>query len=164
MPQITVPFVGYIDKRNSAVWLAPTTCGFGKMPGVSSEAKQGDAQRLFAVRGATQVDANDAEAILAATEELMQALIERNSLEPEAMVSCLFTTTEDLDAEFPAVAARRLGLDSVPLLCCREIPVPGSMPRVIRVMAHYYAPVGHTSTHAYLGGASKLRADLEAAQ
>ena len=100
-------------------------------------------ERLFAVRGAVQAEANEAEAILAATEELMRELLERNELEPEAMVSCLFTTTEDLDAEFPAVAARNLGLDSVPLLCCREIPVPGSMPRVIRVMVHYYAPVGH---------------------
>ena len=101
---------------------------------------RGPRQRLFAVRGATQAEANDAEAILAATEELMRELIERNELEPEAMVSCLFTTTDDLDAEFPAVAARGLGLDAVPLLCCREIPVPGSMPRVIRVMLHFYAP------------------------
>ena len=93
-------------------------------------------QRLFAVRGATQVELNDAETIVAGTEELMRELIDRNGLEPETMVSCLFTTTEDLDAEFPAVAARKLGLDAVPLLCCREIPVPGSMPRVIRVMAH----------------------------
>lgn len=121
-------------------------------------------QRLFAVRGATQVEANEAEAILDATEGLMHELLERNRLEPEAMVSCIFTTTEDLDAEFPAVAARNLGLDSVPLLCSREIPVPGSMPRVIRVMAHYYAPEDHVPTHAYLGGASKLRADLESAQ
>ena len=110
-------------------------------------------QRLFAVRGATQVEANEAEVIVAATEELMRELIERNALEPEAMVSCLFTATEDLDAEFPAVAARNLGLDTVPLLCCREIPVPGSLPRVIRVMAHYYAPEGHVPAHAYLGGA-----------
>ena len=95
------------------------------------------------MRGAVQAEANEAEAILAATEELMRELIERNELEPEAMVSCLFTTTDDLDAEFPAVAARELGLDAVPLLCCREIPVPGSMPRVIRVMVHYYAPAGH---------------------
>ena len=78
-------------------------------------------QRLFAVRGATQADANEAETILAATEELMRELIERNGgIEPAAMVSCLFTTTEDLDAEFPAVAARGLGLDAVPLLCCRD--------------------------------------------
>ncbi len=66
-------------------------------------------ERLFAVRGAAQAEANEADAILAATEELMRALIERNELEPEAMVSCLFTTTEDLDAEFPAVAARNIG-------------------------------------------------------
>jgi chorismate mutase len=121
-------------------------------------------QRLFAVRGAAQAQANDPEAILAATEELMRELIERNRLEPEAMVSCLFTTTEDLDAEFPAVAARGLGLDSVPLLCCREIPVPGSMPRVIRVLLHFYAPEDHAPAHAYIGEAQKLRADLEAAQ
>ncbi|MGC1165300.1 MAG: chorismate mutase [Solirubrobacterales bacterium] len=122
-------------------------------------------QRLFAVRGATQAEANEAGAILDATTALMQELIERNGgLEPGAMVSCLFTTTDDLDAEFPAVAARRLGLDSVPLLCCREIPVPGAMPRVIRVMLHFYAPEGHVPAHAYIGEAQKLRADLEAAQ
>jgi len=121
-------------------------------------------QRLFAVRGATQVDANEAAAILEATEGLMKELLKRNRLAPEAMVSCIFTATDDLNAEFPAVAARNLGLGQVPLLCSREIPVPGSMPRVIRVMAHYYAPADHVPSHAYLGGASKLRADLEAAQ
>jgi chorismate mutase len=128
----------------------------------SYEASQ---QRLFAVRGATQAEANEAGAILAATTALMQELIARNGgLESAAMVSCLFTTTEDLDAEFPAVAARQLGLDAVPLLCCREIPVPGAMPRVIRVMLHFYAPVDHVPAHAYIGEAQKLRADLEAAQ
>jgi len=121
-------------------------------------------RRLFAVRGATQADANEAGAIVDATEGLMRELIDRNRLEPEDMVSCLFTTTDDLDAEFPAVAARNLGLSSVPLLCCREIPVPGSMPRVIRVLLHFYAPVGHAPAHAYVGEAQKLRADLEAAQ
>lgn len=122
------------------------------------------AQRLFAVRGAAQAKANEAGAILSATEELMRELIERNGLEPEAMVSCLFTTTNDLDAEFPAVAARDLGLTAVPLMCCREIPVPGSMPRVIRVMLHFYAPAGHEPAHVYVGEAQKLRSDLEAAQ
>jgi chorismate mutase len=121
-------------------------------------------ERLFAVRGAAQADANESDAILAATEELMRALLDRNELEPEAMVSCLFTTTEDLDAEFPAVAARNLGLDSVPLLCAREINVPGAMQRVIRVMVHYYAPLGHTPAHAYLGATQELRSDLHAAQ
>src|SRR6201992_4073642 len=99
--------------------------------------------RLFALRGANEVTANEADAILAATDELMRELMQRNSLAPEAMVSCIFTLTDDLDAEFPAVAARRLGLDRVPLLCAQEIPVPGSMPRVIRTLLHYYAPDGH---------------------
>ncbi len=125
---------------------------------------QGPQRRLFALRGAVQAEANEREAILAATAELMRALIERNSLEPEAMVSCIFTTTDDLDAEFPAVAARQLGLDTVPLLCCREIPVPGSMARVIRVMLHYYAPEGTVPEHVYIGETQKLRADLNAAQ
>ena len=81
--------------------------------------------RLFALRGANSVEGNDAEAILDATDALMRELMERNALAPEAMVSCIFTLTDDLDAEFPAVAARRLGLDRVPLLCAREVPVPG---------------------------------------
>lgn len=121
-------------------------------------------QRLFAVRGAVQAESNDAAAIVAATTELMRELLERNELAPEAMVSCLFTTTEDLDAEFPAVAARNLGLESVPLLCSREIPVPGSMPRVIRAMVHHYAPAGHVPAHVYLGATQDLRTDLRAAQ
>jgi chorismate mutase len=121
-------------------------------------------ERLFAVRGAIQADANDAESIRAASTELVGELIARNGLEPERMVSCLFTCTGDLDAEFPALAARELGLDSVPLLCAREIDVPGAMPRVIRVLAHYYAPSGHRPVHTYLGAAQELRADLEAAQ
>jgi chorismate mutase len=125
---------------------------------------EGPQERLFAVRGAVQAEANEPRAILDATEELMRGLIERNRLEPEAMVSCLFTTTDDLDAEFPAVAARDLGLTAVPLMCCREIPVPGSMPRVIRVMLHFYAQAGHEAAHVYIGEAQKLRTDLEAAQ
>jgi len=121
-------------------------------------------ERLFAVRGAVQAEANEAGAIVAATELLMRELLERNELRSEAMVSCLFTTTGDLDAEFPAMAARRLGLDSVPLICAREIDVPGAMPRVIRTMVHYYGPVGHRPEHVYLGATQELRADLHAAQ
>jgi chorismate mutase len=123
-----------------------------------------DGQRLFAVRGAVQAEANESGAILAATTELMEAMIERNSLEPSRMVSCIFTTTEDLDAEFPAVAARKIGLEAVPLLCCREIPVPGSMPRVIRVMLHFYGTDGAEPAHTYLGETQSLRSDLHAAQ
>jgi chorismate mutase len=120
-------------------------------------------ERLFAVRGAVQADVNEAEAILTATETLLRDLVDRNGLSPEAMVSCLFTTTEDLDAEFPAVAARQLGLNSVPLLCAREMNVPGSMPRVIRLLLHCYS-VSVQPQHVYMRDARELRRDLEAAQ
>jgi chorismate mutase len=120
--------------------------------------------QLYALRGATTVAENDAEAILEATGELMRALMERNGLTADAMVSCLFTMTEDLDAQFPAVAARRMGLNRVPLMCAREVPVPGSLPKVIRVMVHYYADAGHVPQHVYLREARVLRTDLESAQ
>jgi chorismate mutase len=122
------------------------------------------AERIFALRGAVQAASNDPDAILTATDELLRELIVRNDLRPELMVSCIFTSTNDLDAEFPAVAARKLGLDSVPLLCAREIAVPGAMERVIRTMLHYYAPADHSPSHVYLGGAAELRADLSSAQ
>jgi chorismate mutase len=120
--------------------------------------------RLFALRGATSVERNEAEAVLGATEQLMRELMARNDLDPSDVVSCIFTATNDLDAEFPAVAARRIGFDRVPLLCAREIPVPGSMPRVIRVLIHHYAADDHVAQHVYLGEASRLRSDLDAAQ
>ena len=120
--------------------------------------------RLFALRGANSVEANDASSILRATDALMRELMARNELEAEAMVSCIFTLTDDLDAEFPAVAARRLGLDRVPLLCAREVPVPGALPHVIRVLVHYYAAEDHEPRHVYLREARALRADLESAQ
>jgi chorismate mutase len=121
-------------------------------------------QRLYAVRAAVQADRNDPDSILTATESIVRELMERNSLRPEAIVSAIFTVTDDLDAEFPAVAARRLGLDQVPLLCTREIPVPGSMERVIRALVHYYAAADHEPRHAYLGAARALRSDLDSAQ
>jgi chorismate mutase len=123
-----------------------------------------DAERLWAVRGAVQAERNDEEAILEATEELMRDLIERNGLAADRIVSCIFTVTDDLDAQFPAVAARALGLDQVPLICAREIDVPGAMERVIRVIVHYHAPPDHTPAHTYLGEARRLRSDLHSAQ
>jgi len=119
---------------------------------------------LWAVRGATKAARNDADAIVSATEELMSELISRNELEPERMVSCVFTATHDLNAQFPAVAARNLGLDAVPLLCGQEIDVPGAMPSVIRVLLHFYGPPGRRPVHVYLGEAEALREDLTAAQ
>jgi chorismate mutase len=123
-----------------------------------------DDLRLWAVRGATKSRSNNPETIVEATEELMRELMSRNDLALERMVSCIFTSTHDLNAEFPAVAARKLGLDSVPLLCASEIDVPGAMPSVIRVLVHYYAPPDHTPAHTYLGEAQELRSDLKAAQ
>jgi chorismate mutase len=110
------------------------------------------------------VDRNDAESILEGAEELVRTVMERNALSPDDMVSCLFTCTNDLDAEFPAVAARRLGLNGVPLLCAREMDVPGSLPRVIRLMLHCYADPHVEAQHVYLREARSLRRDLEAAQ
>lgn len=118
--------------------------------------------KLTALRGAITVDANDAEAILGATEELVRQVLERNSLKPEDLVSCIFTCTNDLNAAFPAEAARRLGLGSVPLLCAREIDVPGALPRVIRLMVHSY--MEGEAQHVYLREAEALRRDLQAAQ
>ncbi len=108
--------------------------------------------------------ANDADEILAATEELVHELMDRNALAPEQMVSCIFTLTDDLDAEFPAVAARRLGLSAVPLLCAREVAVPGALPRVIRLLLHCYADPDTEPRHVYLREAVTLRRDLEGAQ
>jgi len=120
--------------------------------------------RLFALRGAISVERNDAQDILEATSRLMREIMQRNALGPESVVSCIFTATRDLNAEFPAVAARAVGFERVPLLCAQEIPVPQSMPRVIRVLIHYHADDAHTPAHVYLGEARDLRADLHAAQ
>src|SRR5687767_8887535 len=120
--------------------------------------------KLRALRGAITVDANEADAILDATEELMRALLDQNSLAAGDLVSCIFTCTRDLDAEFPAVAARRMGLSAVPLLCAHEIDVPGALPRVIRVLVHCYADESVASRHVYLREAVSLRKDLQGAQ
>jgi chorismate mutase len=120
--------------------------------------------RLFALRGATTVDRNESQAILGATEWLMREIMVRNEIGPDDVVSCIFTLTADLDAEFPAVAARQLGFDRVPLMCAKEVDVPGALPRVIRVLIHYYADEQHVARHVYLGEARSLRADLESAQ
>src|ERR1043165_6118751 len=120
--------------------------------------------RLYALRGATSVTENDADAILGATDELMREILGRNELAAEDLVSCIFTLTEDLDAEFPAVAARRMGLSAVPLLCAREVPVPGALPRVIRLMLHCYPSEDVEPQHVYLREAVALRQDLQGAQ
>ena len=116
----------------------------------STPMSDGD-KRLWAVRGAAQAERNDEPSILGATEELMRELMRRNELGPSDFVSVILTCTDDLNAQFPAVGARAVGLDQVPLLCNRELDVPGAMERVIRVLAHYYAPAEHQPAHVYLG-------------
>ena len=121
--------------------------------------------KLRALRGAITVGSNDSKAILGATEELLRAMVDRNSLEHDDIVSCLFTCTPDLNAEFPAVAARNMGLSDVPLMCAQEMDVYGQMPHVIRVMMHCYPQQPERKPeHVYLRDASKLRLDLAGAQ
>src|SRR3954469_1589590 len=121
-----------------------------------------DGMRVVALRGANEVKSNTAEEILAATDKLMREILERNRLGADDLVSCIFTLTPDLDAQFPAAAARAMGLSSVPLLCAREIPVPGALPNIIRVLIHAY--MDRPAEHVYLGEAAKLRLDLAGAQ
>jgi chorismate mutase len=116
---------------------------------------------LRALRGATQVDRDDREEIIEATAELVRAVLDRNGLTDDDLISILFTTTPDLVAEFPAYAARTIGITDVPFLCASEIAVPGSMPRVIRLMAFVDAAFTRAQArHVYLRGAEALRTDL----
>lgn len=121
--------------------------------------------RMHALRGAISVEQDDADEIRERTVELMRELLDRNDLTPDDIVSCIFTATPDLKAAFPAAAAREMGFDQVPLMCAVEIDVPGALPKIIRVMAHYQsADEAHRARHVYLGRAKALRADLESAQ
>ena len=114
-----------------------------------------------AIRGATQVAADDRDEVLGATRELVSAVLDRNQLDPADLISILFTATPDLVAEFPALAARELGLGDVPLMCATEIAVPHALPRVLRLMAHVDTPLARTDVqHVYLRGAVALRRDI----
>lgn len=114
-----------------------------------------------AIRGATQVAADDRALLLAGVEELLSAVLERNSLAGEDLISVVFTATPDLVSEFPAYAARALGITDVPLLCATEIAVPGSLPRVVRLLAHVETDLPRAQLrHVYLHGAAALRTDL----
>jgi chorismate mutase len=120
--------------------------------------------KVRAARGAIVVVRDDAEVVLGATERLLAALIERNAIEPDDLISVLFTVTDDLRSAFPAEAARRMGLGRVPLMCAREIPVAGSMPSVIRLLAHFHSErTLDQIAHVYLDGAESLRDDLDRA-
>ena len=122
------------------------------------------AMRLFALRGAASVEHDEGPAILAATTALLEEILERNALTPDDVVSCIFTSTSDLTAEYPAVAARAMGFNSVPLLCAQELAVPGSLGRVVRLLMHFHAAEDHEVRHVYQGEAKKLRLDISGAQ
>lgn len=114
-----------------------------------------------AIRGAIQIDANERDEILKGASELVTEVLHRNGIDPADLISIVFTATPDLNAEFPAYAARLLGLTDVPLLCSTEIAVPGSMPRVLRLLAHVETALTRAQIrHVYLRGASALRTDL----
>lgn len=110
------------------------------------------------IRGATTVQQNEREEILAATTELLQLMVQYNELRTDDIASGIFSMTEDLDAEFPAVAARTLGWNEVPLMCTREIPVPGSLGKCIRVLLHVNTTRSLAEIqHVYIHGAVNLR-------
>ena len=119
-------------------------------------------RRVGALRGATTVERDEPAAIAEATTELVRALLERNGAAVGDLISVIFTSTADLTSDFPASAARAAGLADVPLLCSQEIPVPGSLPRCIRVLAHLYSDrAPGRLQHVYLHGARGLRSDRD---
>ena len=114
------------------------------------------------VRGATTVEANGRDEILAATRELLALMIRRNGIQPEDVASALFTTTRDLNAEFPALAARQLGWLDVPLLCGNEMDVASALPQCIRILIHWNTDKNQNDIfHVYIRGAECLRPDVE---
>ncbi|MEZ6060755.1 MAG: chorismate mutase [Planctomycetaceae bacterium] len=118
------------------------------------------------IRGATCVDADEPGLIREATRELIEAILHRNEITDfDDVISAVFTTTDDLHSLFPAEAARLIGMNTVPLLCAREIPVPGSMPLCIRVLLHVNSKrTPREIEHVYLRSAAKLRPDMNSAQ
>jgi len=118
------------------------------------------------IRGAITVTADEPELILQATRELLEEILAENEgMQPEDVASAIFTVTDDLASTFPAQAARQMGWGLVPMLCAREIPVPNSLPRVIRVLVHWNTEILQSEIkHVYLRDAVKLRPDLVAAQ
>lgn len=118
------------------------------------------------VRGATTVSGDEPDLILQATRELLEAVLDANvDMKSADVASAIFTVTDDLLSTFPAQAARQMGWEMVPMLCAREIPVPGSLPRVIRVLVHWNTEIPQSEIqHVYLRDAVKLRPDLVAAQ
>jgi chorismate mutase len=115
------------------------------------------------IKGATTVERNTRDEILAATTELLGLMVEHNGIDPDDVASALFTTTTDLNAEFPAVAARRMGWTEVPLSCMHELDVPGSLPMCLRILLHVNTEKRPQEiVHVYIHGARVLRPDIVA--
>ena len=113
------------------------------------------------VRGATCATANSTEAIIETTKQMLQRIIVENDMQPDEIASAFFSTTRDLNAEFPAIAARQLGWTDVPLMCMHEMEVPGALPQCVRVMVHWNTDKRPNQIrHIYINGAEKLRPDL----
>lgn len=114
-----------------------------------------------AVRGAVQLDVDERDHLLESVRELVRAVLDANGFDVEDLISVLFTATPDLHSEFPALAARELGLGDVPLMCTQELDITGAMPRVVRLMAHVETDRARADIqHVYLRGAVALRRDL----
>ena len=129
--------------------------------GAAKASEERGTVRVRAIRGAIQVDADEREAILDGTAELVTQVMRRNKLSTDEVISVVFSATPDLTAEFPALAARALGFEEVPLLCCAEIGVPNAMPRVVRLMMHVETSLARSDIqHVYLRGAAALRLDI----
>jgi len=117
--------------------------------------------RVRAIRGATQLQNDDMSEMSEAVTSLLSEIFEKNQIVKEDLVSILFTATTDLRSDFPAAAARKLDLGDIPLICAQEIPVIGSLPRVVRVMVHAYSELSHAQIkHVYTRGAEVLRRDI----
>ncbi len=116
---------------------------------------------IRAVRGAIQLDSDEREHLLKSTAELLAKTLHANEIEVDQLVSIIFTATPDVTSEFPALAARELGLVDVPLMCAVEMDVAGAMPRVIRLMAYFNTAKSRQEIqHIYLRGAKALRLDI----
>lgn len=114
-----------------------------------------------AIRGATQLDVDDRQHLLDRTAELIRAVLDRNELSSDDVISVLLTATKDLRSEFPAAAVRAIGITDVPLICSQEMDIEGSMPRVVRLMAHVETDLPRSRIrHIYLHGTTVLRDDL----
>jgi chorismate mutase len=156
MPSPETPHDGHAAGRLPIAWSG------GSDPGGSRVLGKGIRPvAVRAIRGAVQIDANERTAVLDGTTELVTEVMTRNGLVTDDVISVVFTATPDLTAEFPALAARKIGFQDVPLLCASEIDVPGALPRVVRLLMHVETGKPRAAVqHVYLRGAAALRLDI----